>query len=238
MTSYNSFPPFNDFVSGVIFLGVVAGFVAEVCVFFRKRRGLRAFRKMYPGCLATVGDLSAADPSEPARLRVSFLDKDKTVRTFDDPKGIPDLEGHSDLLYRARDRVVVFSGPGIPGGVLLGHVVFRPKRTCISRRTADRVVIASVLLFLVEIVALILTGAILKGSLSLQGFGVWCLVLIATICLPSVYFGCCDAAGLVAPRGYPIVPSPATPSPAEEKHAESAESAEPESHAEGAESAE
>ena len=231
MTPYNDFPPFNDFVSGVLLLGIVGGFVAEVCAFFRKRRAKRAFRKMYPGCLATVGDLSAADPSEPARLRVSFLDKDKTVRTFEDPKGIPDLEGHSDLPYRAGDRTVVFSGPGIPGGVLLGHVVFRPKRTCLSRRTADRVVIASVLLFLVEIVALILTGAVLKGSLSSQGFGVWCLVLIATICLPSILLDCYDAAGLVAPRGYPVVPNPATRSPDTEKtHAESAETAETAQH--------
>ena len=231
MTPYNDFPPFNDFVSGVLFLGIVGGFVAEVCVFFRKRRGLRAFRKMYPGCLATVGDLSAADPSEPARLRVSFLDKDKTVRTFEDPKGIPDLEGHSDLPYRAGDRTVVFSGPGIPGGVLLGHVVFRPKRTCIRRKTVDRVIVASILLFLAEIVALILTGVISKGSLSSRGFGVWCLVLVATFCLPSVYFGFCEAAGLVAPRGYPVVPNPATRSPDTEKtHAESAETAETAQH--------
>ena len=222
MTSYNSFPPFNDFVSGVIFLGVVAGFVAEVCVFFRKRRGLRAFRKMYPGCLATVGDLSAADPSEPARLRVSFLDKDKTVRTFEDPKGIPDLEGHSDLPYRAGDRVVVFSGPGIPGGVLLGHVLFRPKRTCIARKTVDRIFIASVLLFLAEIVALFLTG-FMNGSLSSQGFGIWCFVLIATICLPDIVLGCYDAAGLVAPRGYPIVPDPATNAPASDEKPRSLE---------------
>ena len=203
--------PLNlDFFDGLIVAGAFAVLYAEVSAFFRKRKGLRAFRRMYPGCLTTVGDLSAANPSEPSRLRVSFRDKDKTVHTFEDPKGIPDLEGHSDLPYRAGDRVVVFSGPGIPDGVLLGHVLFRPKRTCIARKTVDCIFIASVLLFLAEIVALFLTG-FMKCSLSSQGFGIWCFVLIATICLPDIVLGCYDAAGLVAPRGYPIVPDPAPP---------------------------
>ena len=219
--------PLNlDFFDGIIVAGAFAALYAEASAFFRKRKGLRAFRRMYPGCLATVGDLSAANPSEPSRLRVSFRDKDKTVRTFEDPKGIPDLEGHSDLPYRAGDRVVVFGGPGIPGGVLLGHVLFRPKRTCIARKTADRVIIASVLLFLAEVAALLLTGGFTNGSLSSRGFGIWCFVLIATFCLPSIVLGCYDAAGLVAPRGYPIVPAPATRSPgADGPHAEGEEGA-------------
>ena len=203
-----------DFFDGIIVAGAFAALYAEASAFFRKRKGLRAFRRMYPGCLATVGDLSAANPSEPSRLRVSFRDKDKTVRAFEDPKGIPDLEGHSDLPYRAGDRVVVFSGPAIPGCVLLGHVLFRPKRTCIARKTVDRVIIASVLLFLAEVAALLLTGGFTNGAISSRGFGIWCFVLIATFCLPSIVLGGYDAAGLVAPRGYPIVPDPATNAPA------------------------
>ena len=207
--------------------------------FFRKRRSLRAYHRMYPRSEIAEGDLSAADPADPSRLRVTFRGTDGAVRVVDDPKGLPDLAGQPDLPYRAKDRVVVFAGPDIPGSLLLGHVLFRPKRTCISRRTVNRTVVGFWVLIPVAILAFALFAAFSGVAISDRAFFVFVVVIFGFACLPTVLFAAYDAAGLVAPRGYPIVPPPVLPATwnpdADEPHAEGAES---ESHAENAETAE
>ena len=226
----------------LIFLVGLYDCVREAAAFFRKRRSLRAYRRMYPRSEIAEGDLFAADPADPSRLRVVFRGKDGAVRVVDGPKGLPDLAGQPDLPYRAKDRVIVFAGPDIPGGLLLGHVLFRPKRTCISRRTVNRTVIGFWILLAVAFPAFALFFAFSRVAVSERAFAGFVLAMLGFAILPTVLFAAYDAAGLVAPRGYPIIPppeSPATNAPAaSEPHAESAENAEPKPHAESAEGAE